>query len=133
MSKRLDAVRYCGRGLPRQPIPDGRFLVHNHVFPEAELGQSGFRAWTQGTRKHLVRCYCDFGGCKNAELHKHYRIQSGKNAKEKSALKASYAASAHFIKTEKLKKQLPLWEAHQERRRLAVRAGYKAYREAMRP
>jgi hypothetical protein len=74
MAKRSDGMRYCGRGLPRKPIPAGRFLVHNQVVPQAHLGADGFRAWTQSTRRGLLRCRCDFGGCKNAELHKHYRV-----------------------------------------------------------
>jgi hypothetical protein len=74
--------------LPRQPIPAGRFLVHNQVIPCGSLGAYGFRAWTQDTRRGLVRCHCDFGGCKNAELHKHYRVQLGDNAKERAAVKA---------------------------------------------
>src|ERR1700694_574637 len=60
--------------LPRQPIPGGRFLVHNHIKPASPLGSNGFRAWTQNTSSRLVECHCDFGGCKNADLHKHYRV-----------------------------------------------------------
>src|SRR4051812_23249809 len=63
-------------GIPRQPIPTGRCLVHNHVKPANRLGMNGFRAWTQKyDESALVECKCDFGGCK-AELHKHYRIRA---------------------------------------------------------
>jgi hypothetical protein len=71
-----NAVRYCGNGLPRQPIPAGEFLVHNHVKPRGKLGMNGCRAWIQKGRAGLVRCRCDFGGCKNAELHNHYRVRA---------------------------------------------------------
>ena len=78
-----DDTCYCGFYLPRAPIPAGRYLVHNHVRPVSGtignrtgiLGFNGFRAWTQNNDKNLVECDCDFGGCKNAELHKkHYRV-----------------------------------------------------------
>jgi hypothetical protein len=79
MTKELTAkdigMRSCGVYLPRMPVPAGRFLVHNHVTPQPMLGENGFRAWTQKTRKNLVKCNCDFGGCKNAELHEHYRVR----------------------------------------------------------
>jgi hypothetical protein len=52
-----------------------RYLVHNHVQPRPTLGDNGFRAWTQNTEQNLVKCDCDFGGCKNAELHEHYRVR----------------------------------------------------------
>jgi hypothetical protein len=68
------AVRYCGNGLPKKPIPAGYFLVHNHVNPTSKLGMQGFRAWIQRGRGDLVRCRCDFGGCINADLHEHYRV-----------------------------------------------------------
>jgi len=68
-------MRYLAH-LPRQPIPKGRFLVHNHINPANPLGSNGFRAWTQNDDSELVECKCDFGGCKNAELHKHYRVRA---------------------------------------------------------
>jgi hypothetical protein len=71
-----NAVRFCGTGLPKKPIPAGCFLVHNHVNPTSKLGMRGFRAWIQKGRGDLVRCCCDFGGCKNAELHQHYRVRA---------------------------------------------------------
>ena len=39
-----NAVRFCGNGLPKKPIPAGYFLVHNHVNPTSKLGVKGFRA-----------------------------------------------------------------------------------------
>ena len=60
--------------LPSEPVPAGTYLVHNHVRPVAPLGLNSFRAWIQTKADNLVECYCDFGGCKNAKLHKlHYR------------------------------------------------------------
>jgi hypothetical protein len=72
MTRDVD-IRYCER-LPSKPIPAGRYLAHNHVKPAPRLGLNGFRAWTQAHKRDLVRCYCDFGGCQNAALHKHYRV-----------------------------------------------------------
>ena len=70
-------MRYCGRGLPRTVLPDGKFLVHNHVRPVPSLGLNGFRAWVQtGDRDPpLIECKCNFGGLKNAKLQKHYRVR----------------------------------------------------------
>ena len=68
-------MRYCGNGLPSKRLPPGHFLVHNHITPASKVGMRGFRAWTQEGRDGLVRCGCDFGGCKNADMqHEHYRI-----------------------------------------------------------
>jgi hypothetical protein len=64
---------YCEQ-LPRE-LPAGRYLVHNHIKPVSRLGRNGFRAWTQKWNDNLVECRCDFGGCKNDKLHKHYRIR----------------------------------------------------------
>jgi hypothetical protein len=121
--------RYCGRGLPRKPLPAGRYLVHNHVIPEAQLNQSGFRAWTQETRKGLVRCHCDFGGCKNADVNVHYRVQRGSNALERRAYKASTAAMQETLKKARPFKDIAGWDRLRVR---ASRASAKAYREVMR-
>jgi hypothetical protein len=59
---------------------------------------SGFRAFTVDSRKRLVRCHCDFGGVKNAELHKHYRVQLGDNALERRADKAGHIAMLEAMK-----------------------------------
>jgi len=67
-------MRYCEPILPKAPIPEGRYLVHNHVKPQRPLGRTDFRAWTQNSDENLVQCDCDFGGCKNAGLHQHYRV-----------------------------------------------------------
>jgi hypothetical protein len=64
---------YC-RSIP-QTIPARRVLVHNQVAPEPTLGLNGFRAWTQVMNDKLEPCHCKFGGCENAELHKHYRVR----------------------------------------------------------
>jgi hypothetical protein len=123
--------------LPRQPIPAGRFLVHNQVIPCGSLGGNGFRAWTQGTRKNLIRCRCDFGGCKNAELHTHYRVQIGESAKERRAHNAGHDACQKIMKEggAKLVKDGGLAggiEAYQALRERASRAGAKAYQRFMR-
>lgn len=126
-----NGMRYL-RALPQQPIPDGRYLVHNQVIPEAGLGQNGFRAWTQDTRKGLMRCYCNFGNCRNAELHKHYRVQFGENADERRAFKASHAAIQDFMKNTKLAKDVPIFQAWQAKREHAALVGRKAYQKEMR-
>jgi len=61
-------------GIPRNPLPDGRVLVHNHVKPQPELGLNGFRAWTQNLTDDLEACQCDWAG---VDLHglKHYRVK----------------------------------------------------------
>ena len=68
-------MKYCGRGLPRHPVPPGYFLVHNHVKPQKGLGLMGFRAWVQRGSDRLVECGCDFGGLKNAGVQRHYKVQ----------------------------------------------------------
>jgi hypothetical protein len=74
VKNRANGMRYL-KGIPRAPIPQGRFLVHNHIKPARPLGTNGFPAWAQNDGTGLVECRCDFGGCNNAELHKHYRIK----------------------------------------------------------
>jgi hypothetical protein len=68
-------MRYCGQGLPRHPAADGFFLVHNSITPTRALGLRGFRAWVQEGGSDLLRCQCDFGGLRHAELHEHYRVR----------------------------------------------------------
>jgi len=99
-----NTIRFCGNGLPGQPIPAGHFLVHNHVEPTSKLGVSGFRAWVQEGRDDLVQCRCDFGGCKNAELHKHYRVRSlmPVSVKKTAALKKYCCQAIARSATEKL-------------------------------
>ena len=62
--------------LPAEKLPDGVFLVHNHIRTAAPLNRNGFRAWVQKGHADLklVECTCDFGGNKNAELNQHYRV-----------------------------------------------------------
>ena len=61
--------------LPSEPIPAGSYLVHNHIRPVKPLGLNGFRAWIQTDADNLVKCRCNFGGCKNSKLHRlHYRV-----------------------------------------------------------
>ena len=60
--------------LPDEPIPAGSYLIHNHVRPVKSLHLNGFWAWQTTKSDNLVRCRCNFGGRKNAKLHKlHYR------------------------------------------------------------
>jgi hypothetical protein len=70
-------MRYCGRGLPRKPVAEGWYLVHNDLTPAKPLGFRGFRAWIQDSKDDLVECSCDFGGCRNAEVNRHYRVRGG--------------------------------------------------------
>jgi hypothetical protein len=132
MSKQPDGgYKRIGR-LPKRPIPEGRFLVHDHVIPEAMLGLSGFRAFTLDTRKGLVRCYCDFGGVKNAELHKHYRYQWGDTPLERRAYKAGHAAMLEAMKNPKPSRKKEFWEQREDMRKRASRAIRKAFAEVMR-
>jgi hypothetical protein len=66
-------MRYLSGGIPRQALPKGRVLVHNHVILQRKLGLNGFRAWTQTLDDHLVECRCDWAG---VDLHGlvHYRV-----------------------------------------------------------
>jgi hypothetical protein len=120
--------------LPKQPIPEGRFLVHNHVIPEATLGLSGFRAFVLDTRKGLVRCTCDFGGVQNADLraraHKHYRVERGDNALERRAYKAGHAAMLEAMKNPKPSRKKNFFEQHEEMRKRASRASRKVMQGA---
>jgi hypothetical protein len=64
--------------LPSEPLPPWTYLVHNHVLPQKPIGKNGFRAWLTNQSEGLVKCRCDFGGCKNAKVHKvHYRVDRG--------------------------------------------------------
>lgn len=66
---------YCGDFLPATKLPADHYLVHNHVRPVNPLGLNGFRAWVTDDRDKLVECHCDFGGCRNADVNPHYRLQ----------------------------------------------------------
>jgi hypothetical protein len=66
-------LHYC-QSIPLT-IPAGRVLVHNHAVPMPMLGLNGFRAWTQVMNERLELCHCKFGGCREADLHKHYRVK----------------------------------------------------------
>lgn len=48
--------------IPREPLPEGVVLVHNHIAPQRVLGRNGFRAWTQTRDDSLVQCHCDWAG-----------------------------------------------------------------------
>ncbi len=61
-------------GIPREPLPAGMALVHNHVVPQRTLGQNGFRAWTQPFDDTLARCSCDWAGVGLRGLA-HYRMR----------------------------------------------------------
>ena len=68
--------------LPSEPVPAGTYLVHDHVRPVAPLGLNSFRAWIQTKAGNLVPCHCNFGGCKNSQLHKlHYRLDMGQHSR----------------------------------------------------
>jgi hypothetical protein len=62
--------------LPREHLPPGSYLVHNHVVPARRLGDRGFRAWVQqGGEDGLIECDCDFGGMANSKINRHYRVR----------------------------------------------------------
>jgi hypothetical protein len=129
--RRKERMRYCrGPGVPSK-LPDGTVLVHNQVIPEAGLGMSGFRAWTQLKTRDLERCRCDFGGCKNADLHKHYRVQFGDTPKERRAYRAGNAACQEVMATWKGAPDGKLWERWQALRKRAAKASTRAFKKAM--
>jgi len=61
---------------PREPLPEGTVLVHNHVVPRRRLGANGFRAWTQPASDELERCDCNWAGLV------HYRVRNSATANE---------------------------------------------------
>jgi len=50
----MSDIRYVAH-IPRK-LPEGKVLVHNHVFPQRVLGANGFRAWTQKLDDTLEVC-----------------------------------------------------------------------------
>jgi hypothetical protein len=92
---RYDASRYCDAGLPQRPLPDGYYLVHNHVRPTNFLNLNGFRAWVQKDRTcpKLIECKCDFGGMKNAKVNKHYSVKFEQEATPALDLRSHKGAS----------------------------------------
>jgi hypothetical protein len=77
-----DGQRHSLAHLPRRKLPDGTFLVHNHVVPVKPLSLNGFRAWVQKgdvvnwiAVSDLMECRCDFGGNANADTNMHYRLR----------------------------------------------------------
>ena len=66
--------RYCDH-LPATKLRAGLYLVHNHVVPQSPIGMNGLRAWVTDANDRLVKCNCNFGGCKNAEVNPHYRVK----------------------------------------------------------
>jgi hypothetical protein len=70
-------MKYVLARLPTRGLPEGTFLVHNHVVPVKPLGLNGFRAWVQKGMHNppLIECRCDFGGNANANKNKHYRVR----------------------------------------------------------
>jgi hypothetical protein len=63
--------------LPDELVP-GAYLVHNDMTPTKPLGLNGFRAWLTTRADNLVECRCNFGGCKNYNVHTvHYRVDRG--------------------------------------------------------
>jgi hypothetical protein len=72
-----DGQRHGLAHLPRRKLPEGTFLVHNHVVPVKPLSLNGFRAWVQKGKDNppLIECHCDFGGNANADKNKHYQVR----------------------------------------------------------
>lgn len=60
--------------IPREPLPKGRVLVHNHVTPQPHLGLHGFRAWTQTLTDELEICSCNWAAVDLRGLV-HYRVK----------------------------------------------------------
>ena len=82
--------------LPSEPIPAGSYLVHNHIRPVKPLGLNGFRAWIQTDADNLVKCRCNFGGCKNSKLHRlHYRV--GRTSTDSQGTTTIYDASGRKV------------------------------------
>ena len=73
MTSRKDAQKHYVTGIPRKSLPEGRVLVHNHVLPQATLGQNGFRAWTQLLDGTLMVCPCKWAG-RDLRGMTHYRM-----------------------------------------------------------
>jgi hypothetical protein len=75
----VKTVRYLGE-IPREPLPSGYVVVHNHVRPQSRLGARGFRAWVAagddaGDHRsddpyEVERCDCGWA----PELPEHYRV-----------------------------------------------------------
>jgi hypothetical protein len=72
-----DGQRHYVTHLPTRKLPEGTFLVHNHVVPVKPLSLNGFRAWVQKGKDDppLIECRCDFGGNANADKNTHYRVR----------------------------------------------------------
>lgn len=72
-------------GIPREALPPGHVVVHNHVRPASPIGMHGFRAWIaapdddahigEDFRDHapydVERCACGWA----PELPEHYRVR----------------------------------------------------------
>jgi hypothetical protein len=65
-------MRYVSH-IPKK-LPNGKVLVHNHVFPQRVLGANGFRAWTQTLDDTLEVCSCGWAGLDLYGLV-HYRVK----------------------------------------------------------
>jgi hypothetical protein len=94
----MRTVRYVTE-IPREPLPGGHVVVHNHVRPAHPIGSRGFRAWiavpgelldapgvvvdpvvadAEDPRGYEVeRCDC---GWASGDLAEHYRVRRAVDA-----------------------------------------------------
>jgi hypothetical protein len=78
--------------IPRDPLPPGRIVIHNHVQPSLRLNNRGFRAWTakRDGDKYEV-CLCEWAKDRLAE---HYRVRRA-DARAAEAELARQAVATH--------------------------------------
>lgn len=65
----LTTIEYL-TSIPRDPIPTGRIVAHNHVRPVHPLGLNGFRAWTDDASDRYEPCDCEWAAGRLAQHHR---------------------------------------------------------------
>jgi hypothetical protein len=70
-NRRLDRTWLRKVPASAEVVPEGRVVVHNPVMPARNLGERGFRAWTQIPDDKIEICPCEW----EPKLGKHYRIK----------------------------------------------------------
>ena len=70
-------MRYVA-GVPRK-VPEGWFVVHNHVRFPGRVGENGFRVWLQAPDVSVVLdpCGCDFATDREYTHYKIHRVPAG--------------------------------------------------------
>jgi hypothetical protein len=77
--------------LPSDPLPPWTYLVHPQSgLPQRQLGKKGFRAWLTNQRDGLLKCDCNFGGYKNAKVHKVHYTDGGLIVVSEDGTKRTY-------------------------------------------